>query len=406
AAPWTQQPGFPIVKVQREAGGKATLTQERFTVNFPDAPALQWKIPVTYEVVGSPKVESFLMTTEKAALPGTPPNSIIKLNAEGAGNYRVQYDEGCWKSLLAHLAKLSAPDRVNLLSDAWALVQARRAPFSHYAELIAKLPPSDDLAEREQIINVFDFVNRLLAGEPRREEFQKYAQSVLRPTFDQLGWEAKGAETPRAAALRTSLINALGDLNDQEIVDGCRERFQKFVSNPSSLAPDLRPSVLAVVGRYADDSTATILHELGRKTTSTEEKQNYYDALASALDPKIAARTLEISLGSELPTSRALFLVSKIARQSEHPEVVWNFARSHMKPLLAKSDALGANSFAPSLFTFFSDVAHVAELQNYAKSDLPPAAAKEVSKAVDELTFRAEFKSRLLEQMSEVLKPH
>ena len=66
-----------------------------------------------------------------------------------------------------------------------------------------------------------------------------------------------------------------------------------------------------------------------------------------------------------------------------------------MKQLLAKTDALGVNSYAPNLFTFFSDTARIAELQAYAKSNLPPAAAKAVEKAVDEMSFRAEFKQRL-----------
>ena len=45
AAGWTEQPGFPVVKVKREADGKVRLTQERFTVNFKNAPPLLWKIP-------------------------------------------------------------------------------------------------------------------------------------------------------------------------------------------------------------------------------------------------------------------------------------------------------------------------------------------------------------------------
>ena len=51
------------------------------------------------------------------------------------------------------------------------------------------------------------------------------------------------------------------------------------------------------------------------------------------------------------------------------------------------------NSYAPGLFTFFSDAARIAELQRYAKSDLPPTAAKGVAKAIDEVGFRAEFKA-------------
>src|SRR6184192_4711072 len=52
AAGWTEQPGFPVVKVKREEGNKVSLTQERFTVNFGNAPLLEWKIPLTYAVVG------------------------------------------------------------------------------------------------------------------------------------------------------------------------------------------------------------------------------------------------------------------------------------------------------------------------------------------------------------------
>jgi aminopeptidase N len=285
------------------------------------------------------------------------------------------------------------------LSDAWALVQANRAPLSLYLGLVEKLPGKTELAEREQIMHVFDFVNRLLAGQPQRDQFQKYARSILRPSFDEVGWEPKGGEPVKIGMLRASLINALGVLDDKEIVAGCRERFQKYLADPKTLAPDLRAPVLAVVGRYADEATWKKLHELGLKTTSIEEKQNFYDALANALDPKLAARTLEISLGDELPTSRAVYLVAKVGRLSEHPEVAWTFAKTHMKKLLAKTDALAANSYAPGLFTFFSDAARIGELERYAKSDLPPTSSKDVAKAVDEVGFRAEFKPQLATQI-------
>jgi aminopeptidase N len=401
AAAWTEQPGFPVVNLVRDASGKITLTQERFTVNFPKAPPLEWKIPLTYLVSGETAPVSLLMTSKTIDLPPVPAGRAVKLNVAGAGNYRVQYDEASWKLLLTDLPKLSSPDRVNLMSDAWALVQANRAPFSLYLDLIEKLPTKDELAEREQIMHVFDFINRLLAGEPRREQFQKYARSVLRSSFDQIGWEPKKGEPTKIALLRGSLIKALGDLGDEEIVAGCRERFQRYAADPRSLAPDLRPRVFAVVGRYADEATWNKLHELGLKTTSIEEKQNYYDGLAAAIDPKLVARTLKISLGDELPTSRATYLVARIARESEQPEAAWQFAKAHMKQLLAKTDALAANSYAPGLFTFFSDAARIAELERYAKSDLPPAAAKPVAKASDEVSFRAELKPRLTAQMAD-----
>src|SRR5713226_7905283 len=360
AAAWTEQPGFPVVKVKR-AGEKVSLTQERFTIHFPNAPMLQWKIPLTYFLVGDAKPQSRLMTGKIDNFPGVPSDRALKLNADGAGNYRVEYDETSWKLLLDALPKLNVPDRVNLLGDAWARVQSNRAPLSLYLGLIEKLPSLSELAEEEQIINTFDFINRLLVGSSAREKFQAGARSILRPSFDQLGWEPKKDETPRAASLRGSLIAALGDLNDQEIVAGCRERFQKYLVDPPSLAPDLRAPVCSVVGHYADEATWNKLRELGLATTSSEEKQNYYDALAGARDPKLAAKTLQISLTDELPTSRAIFLVGKVARSGEHPDLGWEFAKANMKALLAKTDALAANSYAPSLFSFFSELSRVAE---------------------------------------------
>ena len=399
AAGWTAQPGFPVVKVKRERDGKVQLTQERFTVNFKNAPQLEWKIPLTYSVVGEAPA-TLLMTSKIDNLQNIPADRALKLNVNGAGNYRVEYDAPSWKLLLEALPKLGVEDRVNLLSDAWALVQADRAPISLYFGLVEKLPASTELAEREQIINVLDFINRLLVGSPEREKFQRYARSLLRPTFETLSWGPKEGEPPTAANLRASLINALGDLNDPEIIAGCRERFEKYLANPASLAPDLRPSVLAVVGHYADEKTWNKLHELGLKTTSIEEKQNYYSALSEAIDPRLVKKTLPIALTEELPTSRALFLVPAVARDSGHPDIAWEFAKANMKTLLAKTDAAGANRYAASLFTFFSEDSRTDELKSYAKANLPPASVPDVAKVVDEVQFRAEFKKRLALQLN------
>ena len=401
-AGWTEQPGFPVVKVKREQDGSISLTQERFTVNFKNAPPLEWKIPLTHAVVGGVP-ETLLMTGKSDSVHDVPQSRALKLNLNGAGNYRVEYDQPSWELLVGAFKNLGVEDRVNLLSDTWALVQANRAPISLYFELVEKLPASTELAEREQIIHVLDFVNRLLSGSSEQQKFQGYARSLLRPGFDAIGWETKPNEQAAVENLRASLITALGKLDDPKVVANCREHFKAFLANPESLAPDLRPAVFSVVGHYANEATWNELHQLGLKTTSIEEKQNYYDALAGAMDPKLVKKTLPIALTDELSTSRAVYLVSRIARESGHPDIAWDFARANMKTLLAKTDALGANTYAPSLFTFFSDNSRAEELGRYAKTSLPTASAPEVAKAVDEIQFRSEFKRRLVSELPEFI---
>ena len=394
ATGWVQQPGFPLVEVKRE-NDKVSLKQERLTVNFKNPPALRWQIPVTYFVVGRDQRKSRLMANETHALEKIAADAVLKLNADGAGNYRVLYDDKSWDLLLAALPKLKVEDRVNLLSDEWALVQANRAPLALYLRLVEALPSVNELAERDQMISAFDFTNRLFVGQPGRDKFQRYARSILRPTFDALGWEPKSDEPVKLSNLRASVIAALGDLNDPGIIAGCRDRFQKYLADPSALSPDLRRPILMVVGHYADEATWNKIHELGLATTSIGEKQNYYDALACATNPVLVKKALQISLTNELSTSRATYLVGKVGRYSDHPEMAWEFARQNMKALQAKLDSFGATTYAPSLFTFFSDPKYIDELKA-----LSAANAKEVAKAIDEIQIRAELKDRLSRQLA------
>ena len=110
-------------------------------------------------------------------------------------------------------------------------------------------------------------------------------------------------------------------------------------------------------------------------------------------------KTLAIALTDELPTSRAVFLVARVARDSGRPDIAWEFAAANMKTLLAKTDAAGANRYAPSLSAFFSDQSRVNHLEAYAQANLSAASAADVAKAVDEIQFRAEFKKRLTNQL-------
>ena len=398
ATAWVHQPGFPLVEVSRE-GDKVNLHQDRMTINFKDSAPSLWPIPLTYSR-GKQQVETVLMKDAAMTLNDIPPDAALKLNAEGAGNYRVQYDQKSWDLLLASLGSLSVPDRVNLLSDQWALVQAGRASLQSYFDLIKKLPTPTELAERDQIINAFDSLNQLIVGNPDREKIQQFLRSVLRPTFDALGWEPKPGEPARWTALRASVVAALGELGDPEIKQGCQKRFDEIAQGKSRISPDMRRPILMVAGRYADEATWKKLHQLGSATTNIGEKQDFYEALARTTNPDLIKRTLQIALTDELPTSRAIYLVAHVGRFSEHPELAWDFAKANMLALLAKVDALGAQNYVPSLFVFFSDTARIQELKDYDKANSGKLNEKEVAKAIDEIEVNAELRKRLGSELS------
>jgi aminopeptidase N len=402
AASWTEQPGLPLVSVSAGKPG-LTTSQERFTVHQKNPKPLEWKIPIAWrdiQAAASPSSHVFLLEQKSAVLPEVQPAQVVKLNAGDIGYYRVAYDTEHFEKLLSAAPQLPEADKVTLVSDTWALVQAERRPIADYFKLVETLRADDGLALWEQITTTLSYLDTLYIGNKERPAFQTYARSLLRPVFDRLGWEAKPGEEAARGLLRVNLISTLGDLADQSVIDAARERFQKFLADPKTLASDLRPAVFAVVGRYADQKTWETLHELGLKTKSTEEKGKLYDAIAGAIDPELAKRTLPLSLTDELPATRAVRLVTNVSRIGEQAVLAWEFAQAHRKELESKLGAFGKVHFTAGVMRGFTDAPRATELEAYAQKNFPSDAKSDINKAAEEIRFKSDLKARLLPEIA------
>ena len=378
-----------------------TVSQERFTVHQKSPKPLEWKIPIVYRDLSSTTSPArvFLLEKKSATLPDVQPSQNVKLNAGDVGYFRTQYDHAHFEKLRAFAPQLPEADKVNLVSDTWALVEADRGPISDYFKLVKALREENSLALWEQITATLSAIDFLYLGNNERAAFQAYGRSILKPIFGRVGWEPKKGEQVADGLLRAKLIAELSEFGDEDVIAGARERFKKFLADPNMLLPDLRPAVLNVVGRYANQETWNKLHELGLKTQSVEEKGNFYHAMAAALSPELAKRTLPLSLTDELPASRAIFLIALVARAGEQPEIAWDFAQANREKLDAKLSAVNAVRFVPYLMRGFSDPQRATELETYAQRYMPPGAKSEVEKAAEEIRFNADLKARIIPEI-------
>src|SRR6266576_3367899 len=181
----------------------------------------------------------FLIEQKSATLPNTQSSQNVKLNAGDVGYFRTQYNGPHFEKLLALVAQLPEADKVNLISDAWALVQADRGSISDYFKLVEDLREDNSLALWEQITATLSAIDFLYLGNGERAAFQAYGRSLLKPVFDRLGWEPKKGEEVTTGLLRTKLITELSEFGDEDVIASARERFKTFVADPNTLPPDL-----------------------------------------------------------------------------------------------------------------------------------------------------------------------
>ncbi|MEO7318319.1 MAG: M1 family metallopeptidase, partial [Chthoniobacteraceae bacterium] len=349
AAGWTEQPGFPVVKIDATPDGDAvSLTQERFTLNQKDPKPLTWRIPL---LIGQSRLVEIGADPVRFSRTA---GAVIKANTGGVGYFRVQYNAG-FAALVQQAHTLSEADRLNLLCDTWALVQAARVEAAAYLGLVAKLAGDDSFAIVAQIAGRLEFIDGLSRGRTERGEFREWARGLLQPQLDKLGWDARPGEMPLDDLRRNTVIHTLGALGDEAVLREGRTRFARYIEKPATLTGEQRDNVWWLAGRAADEKIYAQLHDAAKKTDSVEQKRSLYGALAAAPDPALIQKTLAIALTNELPPQHAARIVQRVAGGSEHPELALEYAQKHITELVAKLSSFRANDYIADVFENFTD---------------------------------------------------
>ena len=162
-----------------------------------------------------------------------------------------------------------------------------------------------------------------------------------------------------------------------------------FLRDPASLAGSLRDPVFAIVGRHADAVTWEKLHAMARAAEKTEDQNRYYAALQGVKDEALARRALALARTEDRPFAQWFGIVSSVA--NEHPELAWEFARTHAAELIAKVPESGAfatrNTYFAGIAAPLSDAARADELEIFVREKVGPNAAAETAKVAEAIRF-------------------
>src|SRR5882672_12364529 len=143
-------------------------------------------------------------------------------------------------ALVRSLHVMTPADRINLLNDAWAMVESLRDEPPAYFALADRLAGDDHRRVVDQLIDTITRVHKLERDRPGRAAFQAYARALLRPVFERVGWQGADSEPVDRARVRGQLLNVLGDLGDDAVIAEAKRRFDAFLQDPASLPSALR----------------------------------------------------------------------------------------------------------------------------------------------------------------------
>ena len=404
ASDWTTQPGFPLIKVEQacvEGKRKVTLSQEQYRLDEPALEKRLWNVPLQVGTVNG-RAWYTLLSGPSSTLTQASCEGALVVDPHSVGYFRIHYDPASFRALAEQAPLLPDSTRLRLLADTWSLASNGRMGLDGYLNLVRRYGDEPRVAVWEAILSHLRTLDSLARGEPERALIRRFMIDFARPKFDRLGWEEKPGETAEDGQLRGMLALALARAGDARAIEEARTRFVRYLSDPASVTPAMIDFVTGTAGRYADAATYDALAARAANAATSEERNRFGRALASAQDPALAARTLQWLLAPQTPPDLLPFIVGGVA--GEHLDQTWNFAIAHRDALLENMESLGRSALFASIVSSSSNPAHAERMEAYMRKNFGPEAVVEAERIGNGVRVRAAQKARLLPQVGAALQ--
>ena len=406
AAGWTEHPGFPVVSVSShcESDGRRTITlsQQPFLLRpikdgSGSSPGPHWSVPLQVRSGANGTLQSVLLTRdgqrETAGLCSEP----LSINSGAIGYFRAEYDADTLSTNTRRFASLPDGDRIALLDDQWALVEAGTAQLPTYLALASGMGDDLDARAWEQIAESLGTIEYDERGTPGHDALAAYARSVLKPVANRLGWDAKPEETPAVQTLRRTVLQDLGVWGDQGMITEAQKRFSAFARDRGAINPDDQSMVLSIVGLYANEATFEQLHDLARHSKDDAELTRLYLAMAHVRDPQLAAQAAQIALSKELPPQDTALPIRMIGSLcEEQPKLAWDSFADNYERLLTPWGSLAPMTLAQDTPEYFWNSLPLDQLEAWLKAHVPAGMDANIEKGMQAARFKVSEKEALV----------
>jgi aminopeptidase N len=364
------QPGVPEVDVTAKcADGRTTLTlaQRRFSLEAPATTAgrERWEIPMCLKAAGGAQPTCVLVTEPTKTVPlgeGAPGGAAgctpwVFANAGGRGYYRTLYPADMLKSISRDVeTALSAPERLSLVADEWALIRAGRHSVANYLDLVSgfgREPIADVLAA---VAGRLGSIDEEITTPSNRPAFRRFVGEMMRPAYREVGFERRADDTEDRRSLRNVIIGALGQTaQDPQVVAKSKAAVNRALQGSEALDPILAGTLVKIAAAHGDEALFDALKRAAARATSPEEHNRYLFALTGFTDPALIRRALDYTLSPEVRSQdAALYLASFFANDAARDQA-WAFVKEHWTELEPKvTIALGDINLVNGLSAYCS----------------------------------------------------
>ncbi|XP_041449486.1 aminopeptidase N isoform X2 [Drosophila obscura] len=347
---WITQPGYPVVNVERR-GADLVLRQERYLLPARNpADHSRWFIPITFETNELHKgdnIPTHWMTNQEDEQElivshvfnsASNNDSVVYLNLNRQGYYRVNYDMISWLALKKNFSTLPRITRAQLLDDALHLSQAEYLPYDIPLTFLMELYTSvDDELLWSAAKPGLNYLIYNLKREPAYETFRAFMKFVVRPAFDQYGLNEPDNESHLQLKHRALVANFACKFNYDRCTQVAQSKFREWMRNTKKnpIKPNLKSVIYCTALAEGSYPEWYFAYKQYKTTTSASEKEEILTSLGCTTKPWLLSKYLNMTIN---PTSGIMkqdgaLAFRAVASNAIGYEIAFDFLQSNIKEI-------------------------------------------------------------------------
>jgi aminopeptidase N len=386
------QPGVPLLTFSALSGEKAPIAQSRFFVSGAKAgmDAQSWTIPVCVKTATmNGKPECSLLTPSEASLSlPADASSFFYANAKAKGYYRTVYPAGQLKEIVANAEnRLTAPERIGLLGDRWALVRSGEAKAADYMDLVLALKKDSSGLVMGTSLDGVMAIDSKIATTADRAKLAAILRQEFEPIYTALGHPAAGESYDRQQ-LRAELMAILGLVKDPVVLAQAKEltdqAYAAGTRKNRGVDPILTDTAIAVTAANGDVALYDKVLAASKDPTDPGEQSDALRTLARFTEPALVTRTLDYVVSGQVRNQDSWIPISILLRNRDTREQTWEYIQHHWDKVHAQFTTNSGSRVVAAAGSFCS-VEKRDEVASFFATHQVDAAERTLAKALDSI---------------------
>jgi aminopeptidase N len=388
---FVNQPGVPLIDVALSCSNNqttVTLKQQRFLVDGSRTEPGRWQLPICLKAPGATAVSCDVLTDESRTLTlGGSCAPWVFANAGAKGYYRTAYAPEVLRAIAPRVAAdLTAPERLLLLDDEWALVRAGRHNASDYLTLAAGFGQERKSGVLEEVVRRLSAIDEDLVSDSARPKFAPFVRSLLRPLLDEVGIAGGASDTDDKRSLRAVLIGALGTIgHDSDVATKARAALDRALAGGAPLDPTVAGAIVRAAATNGDANLFDALVAAAEKAVSPEEQYRYLYALGNFREPALIERGLQRSLSPQLKSQDVSIYLMQFFFNPEARATAWTFITANWAALEPKIAIFGGDTNLTRSLGAFCDAGARERITTFFAAHPLPGAARTLTQTIEQI---------------------